>query len=137
MCWSAANITVDTTLACLSSTIRIKQAVEALNVGIFEVMRLRPVSYELKPEFNPFHVPGRQVGLIAEEVQKVDPRLVALDDEGLPRGVRYMQLTAVLVKAVQQQQWEIRALVATSVLLAAWSLYLTMKVRNLASLEAG
>lgn len=110
MCWSAANITVDTTVACLTSTIRVKRAIEALNVGLLEVMRLHPVSYELKPEFNPFHVPGRQVGLIAEEVQKVDPRLIALDGEGQPRGVRYMQLTAVLVKSIQQQQLEIYAL---------------------------
>jgi hypothetical protein len=47
------------------------------------------------------------VGLIAEDVEKGDPRLVALDDKGDPRGVRYMQMTAVLVKAIQDQQHEI------------------------------
>lgn len=137
VCWSAANLTVDTTVACLASTIRVKEKVERLDVGLREVMRFRPVSYDLKPEFNPFHIPGRQVGLVAEEVQKVDPRLVALDDEGLPRGVRYMQLTAVLVKAVQQQQWEIRGLTGAVIFLAAWCTYLTRKMRNPVLLQAG
>jgi hypothetical protein len=78
-------------------------------VGLKEVMALRPVSYDLKPEFNPEHL-GRQVGLIAEEVGKTDNRLIAVDDAGLPRGVRYMQLTAVLVKAIQDQQSQIKKL---------------------------
>lgn len=111
LCWGSARgqVTIDTTVACLASTIRVKQAIVPLDAGLAQVLKMRPVSYDLKPEFNPMHL-GRQVGLIAEEVQKIDPRLVALDDEGLPRGVRYMQLTAVLIKAVQQQQLEIYAL---------------------------
>jgi hypothetical protein len=69
-------------------------------------MALRPISYDLKDEYNPEHL-GPMVGLIAEDVLKVDPRLVALDPGGDPRGVRYMQMTAVLVKAIQDQQHEI------------------------------
>lgn len=103
VCWttSTGNLTVDTTLACLSSTIRVKQAVQSLFSGLWTAMRLRPVSYELKPEYNPKHL-GRQVGLIAEDVIKVDPRLVGMTPDGKqPLGVRYMQLTAVLVSAIQ------------------------------------
>jgi len=107
VCWTAGgNLTVDTTVACLASTRRIKQHIKPLISGLPTVMSLRPVSYNLKPEFNPQHL-GPQVGLIAEEVQKVDARLIAVDDNGSPRGVRYMQLTAVLVKAIQEQQKEI------------------------------
>src|SRR6266481_1407825 len=107
-CWttSTGNLTVDTTTTCLASTIKVKQHIESLDSGLSEVMKLHPVSYELKPEFNPAHL-GRQTGLIAEEVIKIDPRLVALDNEGDPRSVRYQQLTAVLVKAIQDQQHEI------------------------------
>lgn len=111
VCWAsgAGNLTVDTTVACLASSIRWKEKIKPLDLGLSAVLRFRPISYDLKPEFNSQHL-GRQVGLIAEEVQKIDPRLVALDDDGQPRGVRYMQLTAVLVKAIQQQQIEIYAL---------------------------
>jgi hypothetical protein len=86
------------------------------------VMALQPVSYDLKPEFNPEHL-GNQVGLIAEDVAKVDPRLVAVDDKGDPRGVRYMQLTAVLVKTIQQQQYEIYALALWCLGLTGWAVY--------------
>ena len=80
-----------------------------LDIGLDAVMRLKPVSYDLRPEFNPTHL-GRQVGLIAEEVGKVDDRLIAHTPDGEAQGVRYLQLTAVLVRAVQQQQDEIAAL---------------------------
>lgn len=117
VCWTTGgNLTVDTTLACLSSTIKIKQNIEPLNVGLDEVLNLKPISYRLKPEFDQFNA-GYQMGFIAEDVNELDPRLVALDDKGDPRGVRYMQLTALLAKALQeedkkvaQQQWEIYGL---------------------------
>ncbi len=87
---------------------------------------MRPVSYDLKPEFNPTHL-GRQVGLVAEEVQEIDPRLVARDDDGQARGVRYMQLTAVLVRAIQQQQYEICALWAALALSVGFTFYRTRR----------
>ena len=70
---------------------------------------MRPVSYDLKPQFNPKHL-GPQVGLVAEDVEKVDPRLVGYGGDGKIEGVRYMQMTAVLVKALQEEQAEIVAL---------------------------
>jgi hypothetical protein len=111
MCWttSTGNLTVDTTLACLSSTGKVKKNVRPLDVGLPEVMALRPISYDLKDEYNPEHL-GPMVGLIAEDVQKVDPRLVGVDANGDPRGVRYMQMTAILVRAIQDQQHEINQL---------------------------
>lgn len=111
LCWTTVtgNVNVDTTLACLSSTKRIKQHIQPLDAGLAEVMKLRPVSYDLKPEYNPKGL-GPMVGLVAEEVQKIDPRLVGLDANGDPQGVRYMQMTAVLVKALQEEQAEITEL---------------------------
>lgn len=130
VCWTTGgNLTVDTTVACLSSTIRVKQDVEPLDIGLPEVLRMRPVSYNLRPEFNPQHL-GPQVGMIAEEVQQIDPRLVAVDDDGQARGIRYMQLTAVLVKAVQQQQREIKGLVIAVAVLFAWCAILQLRVRR-------
>lgn len=111
MCWTTTtgNITINTTVACLASTRRIKQDIVPLDAGLATVMALRPVSYHLRPEFNPTHE-GEQIGLIAEEVIEVEPRLATVDEEGLPSAVRYQQAVAVLVKAIQEQQGQIHAL---------------------------
>lgn len=111
LCWTTGtgNVNVDTTLACLSSTRKVKQNIKPLDIGLSEVMQMRPVSYDLKPQFNPKHL-GPQVGLVAEDVEKVDPRLVGYGGDGKIEGVRYMQMTAVLVKALQEEQAEIVAL---------------------------
>lgn len=112
VCWTTAtgNLTVDTTTTCLLSDGRHKMNVEPLEAGISEVMKLKPVSYDLKPEVNPTHL-GRQIGLIAQDVVKVDPRLAAVypsgPDKDTPSGVRYEQMVALLVKAIQEQQSEI------------------------------
>lgn len=111
LCWnsSVGNITVDTTTTCLISARRYKQNIIPLDVGLDEVMKLKPVSYELKPEFNPEHL-GRQIGLVAEDVAQAENRLVAYTAKGETQGVRYQQLTALLVKAIQEQQHEIEDL---------------------------
>jgi len=56
---------------------------------------------------------------VAEEVEKVDPDLVARDDEGRPYSVRYEAVNAMLLNeflkehsTVQEQQKEIDALKA-------------------------
>jgi hypothetical protein len=111
LCWTTGTgaITVDTTVACLASSARFKMDDRPLDIGLEAVLRMRPVSYDLKPEFNPAHL-GRQVGLMAEEVGAIDERLIGRDGDGEIKGVRYMQLTAVLVRAIQDQQREIDAL---------------------------
>lgn len=111
LCWVTGTgaLSYDPTNTCLVSSIRYKQNVLPLDDGLAQVMALKPVSYDLKPEFNPSHI-GRQIGFIAEDVVKVDPRIVPLDAKGLPRSVQYDRITAMLVKAVQDQQHEIEKL---------------------------
>lgn len=117
VCSGAAGIlTVDTTTTCLLSSLRWKEHIRPLDVGLDEVLRLTPVSYDLKPEFNPAGL-GRQVGLIAEDVQKVDSRLVGVGLDGLANGVRYQQLTALLVRGEQELLSEIHVLEAQNILL--------------------
>ncbi len=108
LCWTTGtgNFTVDTTTTCLLSTRRVKQDIHPLNVGLAEIMALHPVSYELRPEYDSAHL-GQQVGLISEEVAVTDARLISRETDGTPLGVRYQQLTAVLVKAIQEQQHQI------------------------------
>lgn len=119
VCWTTAtgNLTVDTTVACLASDLRTKMNIRPLDFphgsALDEVMALKPISYTNRPEFDSKHL-GRQIGLGAQDVIKIDPRLVSLygagPDEGTPSGVRYMQMVALLVKATQEQQAEIKQL---------------------------
>jgi len=66
------------------------------------------VTFCYKKELDRDKIP--QFGLIAEEVEKVDPGLVARDEEGKIMSVRYEAVNAMLLneflkehKAVQQQ----------------------------------
>lgn len=131
LCWTTGTglINVDTTTTCLLSSLRYKQAVQDLDGGLSQLMKLRPVSYQLKPEFDPDHL-GRQLGLIAEEVARVDPRLVALDTLGTPKGVRYQQLTALLTLSIQQQQREIDLLIAAFIVSFLFSLWALTRARR-------
>jgi trimeric autotransporter adhesin len=70
---------------------------------------LRPVTFRYKPELDPEGIP--QFGLVAEEVEKVNPDLVVRDNEGKPYSVRYDQVNAMLLneflkehRKVEEQQ---------------------------------
>ena len=65
-------------------------------------MKLRPVMFFYKPEYeNGQHT--QQYGLIAEEVAKVYPELVAYDKDGKPYTVRYQYIATMLLNDVQKQ----------------------------------
>jgi len=68
------------------------------------VARLRPVSFQWKDR------DVRDLGFVAEEVAEIDPLLATYNDQGEIEGVKYRQLTAVLVNAIQEQQVQIAAL---------------------------
>ncbi len=66
-------------------------------------MQLRPVTFRYREE----DAEGediKQYGLIAEEVAKLAPELVALDGDGEPYSVRYHVLPSLLLNEVQKQQ---------------------------------
>ena len=49
-------------------------------------------------------------GLIAEEVEKIKPELVTLDDDGKPFSVHYDKLTVLLLKQIQELSAKVEAL---------------------------
>ena len=51
----------------------------------------------------------QDIGLVAQEVEKVFPELVAEDEQGY-KGIAYSKLTAVLVEAIKEQQGQIATL---------------------------
>ena len=72
------------------------------------LMRLRPVTFLYRPEY----VAGDQTlqyGLIAEEVAKVYPELVAFGADGKPQTVRYHLLSTMLLNEVQKQEMHIQS----------------------------
>jgi hypothetical protein len=72
------------------------------------ILALRPVSFRYKKEVDPQRV--AQFGLVAEDVEKINPDLVIRDAQGRPQTVRYEQVNAMLLneflkehKTVQEQ----------------------------------
>jgi hypothetical protein len=59
------------------------------------ILSLQPVTFRYKHELDRQGIP--QFGLVAEEVEKVDPNLVARDQEGKPYSVRYEAVNAMLL----------------------------------------
>lgn len=111
VCWTTGTgkFTVDTTVGCLTSSRKFKHHIQPLTDrdALATVMALRPVRFWYNDQGM---AAGEQVGFIAEDTDEVDPRLVARDQRGDIRTVRYGQLTADLVAVVQEQQRQINAL---------------------------
>lgn len=101
------QVTYSDGAACTGSSQRFKHDIIDLDDGLATIMALRPVAFTYNDDIG---VKGRQVGLIAEEVEKIDPRLISLDANGLPVNVKYANLTATLALAIQEQQAQIEKL---------------------------
>ena len=59
------------------------------------ILALKPVTFLYKKQLDPDGIP--QFGLVAEQVEKVNPDLVARDDHGKPYTVRYEAVNAMLL----------------------------------------
>ena len=59
------------------------------------ISRFKPVTFHYKKELDPDGIP--QFGLVAEQVEKVNPDLVARDEQGKPYTVRYEAVNAMLL----------------------------------------
>jgi hypothetical protein len=72
------------------------------------ILALKPVIFRYKKELDPEGIP--QFGLVAEDVEKVNPDLVARDEQGKPYTVRYEAVNAMLLneflKARRQIDWQ-------------------------------
>ena len=96
-------------LGTATSSMRYKEAIQPMKDPSAAVLSLTPVTFRYKKEIDPKAI--RQFGLVAEDVAKVNPDLVAKDDEGKPYTVRYEAVNAMLLneflkehKKVEEQQ---------------------------------
>ncbi len=89
-----------------ASSRRYKDNIRDSDVGLAELMQLRPVKFEYKESG------ASDIGFIAEEVYPVVPEYVGLNEEGEPESVNYDRMVSVLTKALQESVTRIEALEA-------------------------
>jgi Chaperone of endosialidase len=113
LCLSANNeVTYSAGAGCTGSSQRFKHDIVPLDASssLDTALKLSPVSFVYNDDIG---VKGPQVGLIAEQVQQVDSRLVATDASGTPFTVKYENLTAILAGAIQKLFSQLSTLAAT------------------------
>ena len=105
-------------LGVIASSARFKDEIKPINQASEVIYGLKPVSFRYKSEIEPARPLG--FGLIAEEVEKINPDLVSRDKDGKPLSVRYDQVNAMLLneflkehRTVQELKKEVAALAAT------------------------
>jgi hypothetical protein len=102
-------------LGTLTSSARFKDDIQPMGDASEAILALRPVSFRYKKDIDPQGIP--EFGLVAEEVEKVNPALIIRDPEGRPYTVRYEQVNAMLLneflkehRKVEQLQKQVEAL---------------------------
>lgn len=88
-----------------TSSKRFKKKIKNLKNGLNLVTSLRPVTFDWKKKEK-----KDDIGLIAEEVYKILPSVVKLDEDDLPCAIDYSKLTPILIQAVKELYAEIHAL---------------------------
>ena len=94
---TGSTVVVNSTgkLGVATSSARFKEAIKPMEKSSEAILALKPVTFRYKEELDPDKIP--QFGLVAEEVEKVNPDLVARDEEGNVMSVRYEAVNAMLL----------------------------------------
>jgi hypothetical protein len=82
-------------LGVATSSARFKEAIKPMDRASEAILALKPVTFRYKEEIDPDKIP--QFGLIAEDVEKVNPDLVVRDEDGKVTTVRYEAVNAMLL----------------------------------------
>jgi septal ring factor EnvC (AmiA/AmiB activator) len=75
------------------------------------ILTLKPVIFHYKQELDPAGIP--QFGVVAKEVEKVNPDLVARDEQGKPYSVRYEAVNAMLLNEFLKEHRTVQELKST------------------------
>ncbi len=102
LCPSGGNVTFHGAAVTLSDG-RLKSSVEPIEDPLAKIAAIRGVTYNLtaRPER------GREIGVIAQEVEQVLPELVVTSEKDGMKGVDYGKLTAVLIEAIKQLKQQV------------------------------
>ena len=112
---TGVSVAADGQLGVAPSSRRFKDDIKPMNNASEALLALKPITFRYKKEIDRAGV--EQFGLVAEEVEKVNPDLVVHDKEGKPYSVRYDQVNAMLLneflkehRTVEELKKEIAAL---------------------------
>ena len=95
----------------MTSSQRFKEDIKPMGNASEAILALRPVSFHYKKEIDPQGV--AQFGLVAEDVEKINPDLVIRDAQGRPQTVRYEQVNAMLLNEFLKEHRTVQELKAT------------------------
>jgi hypothetical protein len=94
---SGSTVTVNSSgqLGVMTSSRRFKRNIQPMSGRSDVLLKLEPVMFQYKAEVDPSG--AAQFGLVAEQVEKIDPALVTCDGQGKPYTVRYEAVNAMLL----------------------------------------
>jgi len=105
-------VSSDGQLGVATSSQRFKDEIKPMNKASEAILALKPVTFRYKKEIDPHR--AQQFGLVAEQVEKVNPDLVARDKEGKPYTVRYDAVNAMLLNEFLKEHRKVQELEANS-----------------------
>jgi hypothetical protein len=95
-------------LGTVVSSERFKDAIKPMDKASEVILALKPVTFRYKHELDPEGIP--QFGLVAEDVEKVNPNLVARDADGKAYTVRYEAVNAMLLNEFLKEHRKVESL---------------------------
>ncbi len=107
---SAVFIDANNKLGTLTSSKRFKEDIQPMDKASDALFALKPVSFHYKKQIDP--AGKSQFGLVAEDVEKVNPDLVVRDKEGKAYSVRYDQVNAMLLNEFLKEHKKVQSLEA-------------------------
>ncbi len=107
----AVFVNSDGKLGTTTSSRRFKKDIKPMDKASEALLALKPVTFRYKKEIDPQGIP--QFGLVAEEVEKVNPKLVVRDREGKVNTVRYEAVNAMLLNEFLKEHKKVEQLETT------------------------
>jgi Chaperone of endosialidase len=95
-------------LGTMTSSARFKEDINPMNHASDALYALKPVTFRYKKDIDPQGV--SQFGLVAEDVEKVNPDLIVRDKNGKPYSVRYDQVNAMLLNEFLKEHRDVQEL---------------------------
>jgi septal ring factor EnvC (AmiA/AmiB activator) len=92
-----------------TSSRRFKRDIKPMDKASEAILALKPVTFRYKSD--PKNTPC--FGLIAEDVERVNPELVVRDKEGKPYSVRYDQVNAMLLNEFLKEHRTVQEMKST------------------------
>ena len=98
-------------LGTMTASTRFTDEIKPMDKASEAILTLKPVTFRYKQEIDPKSI--RQFGLIAEEVEKVNPDLVGRDEQGKVYSVRYDAVNAMLLNEFLKEHGKVEKLETT------------------------